>query len=296
MITQGVEKAEGMKDEVLIFQHIPKTGGITLSHLLLQHFDRDQIFHVRNPEHTKAPVFGSTWGMMDEFIALPESRRSEFRCVMGHMPFGIHEHVPGKSGYLTVLRDPVERILSQHGQYNRMVQNQEIKADRLLSLEEYLDLKPSTLDNHQTRFLLGPAYQDRSDRDRFERVRKNLEKHFSLVGVLESFDETVLILNKLMGWSCVGFRRRNVGSLRSSRDEISPALLERMKEMNDLDFRLHAYAKEHLNRAIDSYGPGFDEDLADLRAANRKFSRPSLMDRIYSLGAGILRRNLGRSR
>ena len=285
-----------MADETLIFQHIPKTGGITLSLWLLEHFDRERIFHVRHPQHVQAPIFGDSWGTMEDLAALPEEKRSKFLCVMGHMPFGIHGHLPGRSRYITVIRDPVERILSQHGQYNRMVMNQEIEGDGLVSLERYLQLKPSALDNHQTRFLLGEAYHGRDHADRFRLVQENFENHFLLVGVLKRFEETVLVLNQKMRWPSVPYKRENVGSLKSPRTEVPPEFIELIREQNRLDFQVHDYAEELLEEALKSYGPTLEKDLGELRAANRRLETPSIRSRAWELGLQVGRRLLGKQR
>ena len=39
-------------------------------------------------------------------------RRKALRMVMGHFAFGLHDMIDGSKTYLTILRDPVERILS----------------------------------------------------------------------------------------------------------------------------------------------------------------------------------------
>ena len=273
-----------MADETLIFQHIPKTGGVTLSHLLLQHFDRSHVFHIRNPQHSRAPVFGESFGPIEEFDALSEEERAGFRCILGHMPFGLHRRIPGKSKYVGVVRDPVERILSQHGQYNRMVRNAEMADSRELTLEEYLKEKPNTLDNHQSRFLLADQYHGSDDESRFDQIKKIFEEHFCVVGVLERFEEMVVVLNREMDWPCVPYQRRNVGRIRSKQTEISSNLLTVMRKKNQLDFRVHEHAEELLDQAIKAYGPGFQSDLARLRRANEKLEKaqnrvPSLVSR-----------------
>jgi hypothetical protein len=285
-----------MKTEVLIFQHIPKTGGITLSLLLLEHFARRRVFHVRHPQHPGAPIFGGVWGTLEEFASLSEEERSRFSCIVGHMPFGIHQHIPRQAKYLTVLRDPVERILSQHGQYNRMIKNGEIEGRQLLSLQEYLDLKPSALNNHQTRFLLAERYDGKTHEERFELAKRTIRDHFLLVGILERFEETVLLLNRQMDWTLVPYRRENVGSLKTPISEVPSRFVDLIVERNRLDFRIYAYAKEQLTIALESYGPTLAQDLTMLRTANEKLENPSFFNRTLELGVRLLRQVLGKQK
>ena len=43
---------------------------------------------------------------------LPPARLRKTRMFKGHMLFGLHKILPQPSTYITVLRDPVERVLS----------------------------------------------------------------------------------------------------------------------------------------------------------------------------------------
>jgi hypothetical protein len=67
---------------VFIFLHIPKTGGITLSEIVIRNFASDRIFHVRNPKVQQAPRYSSRCGNLDQFAALPAAERASFDCLV----------------------------------------------------------------------------------------------------------------------------------------------------------------------------------------------------------------------
>ena len=77
---------------------------------------------------------------------------------MGHMGFGLHDYLPQGASYITMLRDPIDRIVSH---YYYVLQNQghylhKEVAGKGLSLEQFADSALSTeLDNGQTRVLAG---------------------------------------------------------------------------------------------------------------------------------------------
>jgi hypothetical protein len=102
---------------------------------------------------------------------------------------------------------------------------------------------------------------------------------------MERFNETVLVLCKLMGWSPEGFLQHNVGTLRSRVEEHPPELIEQIRRNNDLDMKLHACANEFLDRAIAGYGPEFQTHRIELERANkRKRKRAVLIARVKSVG------------
>jgi hypothetical protein len=196
------------------------------------------------------------------------------------MQIGIHRHVPVPSRYVTILRDPLERVLSQHGQYNRMVVNNEIGDGRPVSLEEFFELQPNTLQDHQARFLTMGNFDQLNEEERAEVPIDNLRRFYSVVGTLERFDETVLILNRLMGWKNNPYARRNIGTLRSRESQHPSELVRLIREKNSADYRLLDYANHWLDRAVASYGPEFSSDLAALRRANQRKERAMRIRRL----------------
>ncbi|MFH1267160.1 MAG: hypothetical protein ABIK89_15640 [Planctomycetota bacterium] len=251
MLKESAHSSRGDMPETLIFLHVPKTAGISVSQTIIPHFPAAETYHVRSPDHAKAPVFSENHGTIDDFKRLPEIERSRYRCILGHMHFGLHEHVPGPSAYVALLRDPVDRLLSHFGQYCRMVENDEFGDDAVLpSLEEFCREKPRAMDNHQIRFLCGWNFDDHPRQESLDRAKENLRRWFRVVGTVERFDETVGVLHRVYGWPEVARFRENVGTDRLHRKDVDPGFLAEITELNWLDRELHALADSLLDVAI----------------------------------------------
>jgi hypothetical protein len=255
MLEDRMKNAKNVADETLIFLHVPKTAGISVSQTIVRNFPEAQVYHVRNPAHVNGPTFSKNHGTVEEFERLPEAQRGSFRCILGHMHFGLHEHVPGPAAYVTVLRDPVERLLSQYGQYCRMVRSGEMGGGTdVPSLEEFCRQKHRAMDNHQARFLCGRAFDRHSRQENVERAKENLRTWFRVVGTLERFDETEAVLHRAYGWPWVARFRENVGAGRLRREDVDPRFLAEVEELNWLDYELHELADSLLQAAIEKYG------------------------------------------
>jgi len=80
----------------LIFVHVAKTGGLSLRNA------------IKTPSTLVVPHTAklSEWG----------ERASKADIVVGHIPYGLHNHlVDGREyDYMTILRHPVERVLSKY--------------------------------------------------------------------------------------------------------------------------------------------------------------------------------------
>lgn len=51
---------------------------------------------------------------MLELKALSRERRAQIWMPNDHMGFGLHRHLPNPAVYFTLMRDPIERVMSHH--------------------------------------------------------------------------------------------------------------------------------------------------------------------------------------
>ncbi len=266
---------EGMtvpRDETLIFLHVPKTAGVSISRTIIRQFSEDEVYHVRSPAHERAPVFSKDHGTIDDFRRFPEARRRRYRLILGHMHFGFHAHVPGPCAYVTVLRDPVERLLSHFGQYRRMIENNELPGgEGFSSFEKFCKTKRNATDNHQTRFLCGVDFDSHARPENLERAKEHLRKHFRVVGTMERFDETVRVLHQAYGWPDLAHFRDNVGRGRLRREAVDSEFLAYLEDLNSLDRELHALANSLLDAAIARYGTSAPPPAKPRQAPRKPF-------------------------
>jgi hypothetical protein len=73
---------------------------------------------------------------------------------------------------------------------------------------------------------------------------------FGIVGLVERFDESLLLMKKRYGWGDVSYRKRKVASDRPGREDLSRALLRKIEERNRLDTDLYEYGQMRLNREL----------------------------------------------
>ena len=86
-----------------------------------------------------------------------------------------------------------------------------------------------------------------------------------LVLITEYFDESLLLLRRLMcwDWADILYLPKNV---RSSPPQIPEQLRQSMRKFNAVDMRLYEHFNKSLWDKVDKYGPSFESDLADFRA------------------------------
>jgi hypothetical protein len=246
----------------VLFLHIPKAGGQTLGEYV---YNQCRTEEARADDLLKAGVAYLTYGFLKEpelsipAHALPLLARRDLRAVIGHFWFGLHEHVARPSTYITLLRNPVDRVVSLY-YYARL--------NETMSLAEFVASPPfKEVDNDQTRRIAGvdPAIGECTTAT-LRLAQENLRRHFAVAGLTERFDETLVLLRRKLGWTrdVVSFPR-NVNPHRLPTASLPPEVVEAIGRRNELDYELWQYASQLLDEAIAEQGEGFDEELSRYR-------------------------------
>jgi hypothetical protein len=264
--------------ETLIFLHIPKAAGTTLHAVIDAEYDRQSVYTLDGWPETEA-----------RFRNLPEPERARLRVLKGHMEFGLHTLLPGPSTYVTILRQPLDRLVS-HYYYVRGNPAHHLHAKvraEDLSLVDYV-LRGSTieLDNGQTRLLSASEGLPfgRCTRKQLELAKRNLRDYFSVVGLTERFDETLLLLRARFGWRRSACSPQNVTKDRPPLDAIPRSDREQIARLNCYDQELYDYAAGLFERQIAEAGIAFRWNKAKAGALKRLCALVSLPHRISRAG------------
>jgi len=131
---------------------------------------------------------------------LPDGRRRRLRVVRGHLFYGIHEFPPQGATYITMLREPVARVLSAcYFILRRPLHplHRKLKRERL-GVEDCLRLFPHR-QNLQCRLIAGVEDTATGDERLLDISKENLTKSFSVVGICERFEESLVLTAKTFG-------------------------------------------------------------------------------------------------
>ncbi|MEC4891518.1 MAG: sulfotransferase family 2 domain-containing protein [Oscillatoria sp. PMC 1051.18] len=264
------------KPKSLIFLHIPKSAGTTLNKIIENNYDKDTIFTIGI----------DTQGSINKFKNIPELERKKIKVLKGHMPFGLHELMPQPCTYITLLRHPVERIISSYHYILRSPVHylHNYVTTKQISLENFVSTGMSTdTDNGQTRRLAGVSAGKLSGErivdfgecypELLTQAKENLINHFSVVGVVDKFDESLLLMKKELAWNNCYYISRNITKHKPNERQIKKETIEIIKENNQLDLQLYTFAQELLSQKIDKQGNSFAQELKNFQAKNNFYAR-----------------------
>ncbi|MEW6111654.1 MAG: hypothetical protein AB1664_05960 [Thermodesulfobacteriota bacterium] len=295
---------------ILIFLHMGKTGGSTLSAILTRIFAANEQFAGQFDGHLRATGISSVAAAQKAFEDLAPENQAQIKLVNGHVPFGIHAFLPGPAYYISLVREPIEREISS---FYYMKLQTETEMGRLLATMDFEEFarKGFSADNYQTRILSGleelnPVWNAETrgrivndEGTALQSAKHNVERHFLLAGPMERFDEVVVLLARRLGWDLgsVTYERLNVTPQRPSRDELSKAAIEAVKERTRLDLELYECVAASFDQDVRGEGDSFQRDLARFRNLNNeKMKQSSAPAPFWSALGRTLNTWLGRDR
>ncbi len=235
--------------DLLAFVHVEKAAGTTFIHILRHNYFL-RYLDVRPFSARSQGVFTAD-DLRSSHKLLPG-----LSCIAGHSvkPFSdLNEQAPNIR-YITILRDPVKRYLSQ---YQYWVE----RMGKSLSFEEFLDTEE--VRNFQTRKIARSGEVDEA--------KQILSEKFFLVGFVEEFDEFLVLLRKKMLPTQfeIRYKQQNLGRNRVPTSDLAERYADRILENNRLDMDLYTFVRKELFPVyISQYGEEFHRDVEEFRRIN----------------------------
>jgi hypothetical protein len=223
--------------ETFAFVHIMKTAGQTVRAILRKNF---------GPRHC-------------DFLVNEEARADDWKwarkcyprleSIGGHsvMPRGEFDRIFSGARYFTFLRDPIKRCLSHY----------QFLIDCGCSIDDFANWIPSHA-NYQCKILCGEEHA--------EHAIEILESKVKLVGLVERFDESLLLWKRWVGDPKIDVTYRSVNVAKSNRIKQQllsvPRNRELLEECHNEDLKLHRHVVEEIYpRQQREYGEALADDL-----------------------------------
>jgi hypothetical protein len=248
---------------LVFFLHLPRTAGTTLARVIEHQYTSKAILL----------LYDSSTG--EEIRRVPRDRQDRLRAVVGHFYLGTHHFLARPSTYVTLLRDPVDRVISHYYFVRGDPTHYLHEAARQMNLSEYvISCDLAEPNNDQTRLLCG-HYQgsipDRCTDAMLPVAKDNLREHFTVVGLTEEYDRSLMLMKRTLGWSYPFYVRQNVTPQRLRKDDLSAETLSVIKTYNRLDIELYRDAQAIFEEQLRRQGGSFDRELRAFKRLNALF-------------------------
>ncbi|MBF2075098.1 MAG: sulfotransferase family 2 domain-containing protein [Synechococcales cyanobacterium C42_A2020_086] len=222
-------------NDVLYFSHIPKTAGMTFRTIV-----EDQ-FHC----HEVCPAT-----LNAQVMKIPPEELQQYRLFRGHLGFiNLPEMLPQKRVInVTVLREPVARVISHYDYILRMPGDPHYKYVKDMTLEEFAQkLTAGKVGKNIQTYHLAKAARFRLDSlspDEILELAKASLDQFAFVGLVERFQDSLFLLSYIFGWRPIlNSRKENAATVKKAKEAIPESTLEVIRENTQLDQVLYEHAK-----------------------------------------------------
>ena len=262
-------------EEAVIFLHVPKAAGSTLNRLIEWEYPLFEIYSI------DPVLYRWSWAHLQR---LSKRRLGRIRMFKGHMLFGLHAILPQPATYITVLREPVDRVLSAfyfmrsyplHPLYWRLKFGN-------FSLEDYV--KRSRRGNVQCKILAGVEYNEPCTGEICERAKENLLGYFSVVGLFERFEESLALMKLRFGWKLQRYSSFNVTHNRPRKADLPQSTLDLIAEKNSFDISLYECAAKLFQTAVNTHAAEVSQITRELESARARTQTP-LGSALFSIRA-----------
>jgi len=237
---------------MVLFVRVPKTA-TTLLHCI-----------VENTLGKEAVLLFDCYDARSAAEAIVAGHRSQTWLASAHMPYGAHRHLNWDCEYVTLLRDPVDRVVSlyHHVQMPHLSGVNWLHREGM-SLDDWVswqrDCGANTC-NTAVRYLSGLAVDNGSEQ-RFDRIetrhlelaKSNLVDHFPVVGVMDRFEPFLRRFEARHGLSPHGMGHVNgrrgappYGERPTDRQNLPKATVDAIDADNELDLELYRFVEREI--------------------------------------------------
>ncbi len=217
----------------LLFVHVPKTAGSSLYSVLRT--------MLKPPELLKLHPDVETLARID---ALPRRHADRLKMLYGHVDVHLAKRIVPLWQCVTLLRDPVDRIVSYYAFTKHMNSGANSELARRTSIMQWIDaLRLPETDNGMVRRFAGALPEagiGGCTTQMLERAKGNLAQ-FAAVGLTDRFDEFYAVLANRLGLPMRTYVAAKVNAKRPRFDQLPAETLAELERRNQLDRELYRF-------------------------------------------------------
>jgi hypothetical protein len=222
---------------MVIHLHLGKTGGTTLAHILDWNYS-----HIHVITH---------YDQIPPLLALSDEEKRRCDCLRGQFFYGIHQYFPQPAVYITIMRHPMKRFISQY-YYTMERRRRQNLPGQDLTMEQFLDSEPfqayMQLCLLRNTGSIEEALHTPLAPDAVAEAKRNIETHFVVAGTLDYYDESLILMKRALGWSRAFYARRNTGTTASK--PISDSMRRRVERTMEPELEVYEWVETRLKATL----------------------------------------------
>lgn len=288
----------------MVFLKTHKTGSSTITNILSRYGDRNNLIFVLPKENQNR--LGWPWSLQLDHVTLYSN--STYNILSSHSRYNravLEKLMPNDTVYVTILRDPVTQfestfsymgfghLLGLANDSDPLTTFFENPKETLINYMLTQDLRIHSdrlkLIRNGMFFDLGLEPKDFEDDAKINQTIKKLDGEFHLVMLMEQFDESLVLLKRLLCWETndiLSFQL-NERKQKQKRTHFTDDLVRKIRSWSKADVQLYNYFQQSFYSLLAKQDENFNEEVRDLQFRNY-FMRHTCLEELDMKTEGIL--------
>ena len=216
-----------------IFQHIPKSAGTSLRFSILQRYGSELLLPSPLQIKQNRGIYTNFNMLYDMFPNM-----EKYLMIYGHYrSYQVYPKIWQKIKKITILRDPVDRVLSH---IKTIHFKTDAKVDKEM-LQSYMEHR----DNFQTRFLCPYHIGDRPVNFKDAMATLDSLLSYEYIGLTENFEHALRQIERVLAWSDLTIENRNITAKKKTQH--NPEFANALEQYIAYDRVIYNFAAVHFN-------------------------------------------------
>ncbi len=253
------------------FIHVPKTGGNNIEAIASRQYGPEDMFKLEKNSFRYASLSNDCEGYRHDRM------NSSVKFLFGHFNFGFHWKLLHPIFFFSMVRDPLERAISDH--YFNFQHRMDALAKQFQ--KNKYPLAYTLLNRHLIHQNMMADYFCGVSESGHKTYLDVVNNYISIMDLTESYDESLLIIAKSLGWTVPLYIRTNVTAKKPDRGDdrlgLTPDVVAAFKANNIHDYALYDDAKRRFGELVRGEGDAlvrataaFKDVLAEMFEAQRR--------------------------
>ena len=246
----------------VFFLHIPKTAGSTLRSLLQLQYKNSNALFLKGSDPVQSL---NDW--------MDNNTLEHIDLLFGHVDFGIHKNFSKDFNYATMIRHPLNRVISHYNYVKRESSHYLHRKviDNNLSLKQFVENGYSLeLNNGMVRILIGAGGSHKNEYSKYnipygkcenwmlQEAKENIKQHFKIVGLQEEFEKSIVLLKRTLNWNTYKPYVSQNRALKKYK-QLDEDTYNVIRKYNELDFQLFECVQDSFKEKWDSDQGSFEK-------------------------------------